>query len=155
MGQIQCAKISLCLPWNHIFLKILTIGTIVPQSLLLSPEPKPFFHSQKPFEQKTEMTFDRRLANITGLVVRDSYCHHWSGSSVFIYTWASNCLNQRKCDELSCLPFNCQIYHWTNPMRNLHSNFCNIRGYHEEGEAWHWVCWKLCGGQYTWKAEAV
>ena len=51
-------------------------GTIAPHSLQLprqkktvSPHP-----SQKSLEQRKEMTFDRRLPNITDLVLRGLYC---------------------------------------------------------------------------------
>jgi len=48
---------------------------IVPQSLHFPMQPKPFpLHRQKYFEQTTEVTFNPRLANITGLIVRSLFC---------------------------------------------------------------------------------
>jgi len=57
------------------FFNALAWGEIVPQSLHLPLQPKPFPPpSQKSFEQRKEMTFDRRLANIAAPVIRGLYC---------------------------------------------------------------------------------
>jgi len=60
--QIQGAKLPLCLSWNQDTYVVANL----PQSLHLPTPPKPFPQpSQKILGQRTEMTLDRRLANIT------------------------------------------------------------------------------------------
>jgi len=65
----MCAKVPQCLSSNQGFLTFLLGRYTFLSSRSYFPHP-----SQKSFEQSKEMTFDRRLANITALVVRRSYC---------------------------------------------------------------------------------
>jgi len=57
------------------FLNTLTCGQLCPSPYTFLSRQSHFPHpSQKSFEQRKEITFDRRLANITAPVVRGLYC---------------------------------------------------------------------------------
>jgi len=54
-----------------------------------------------------------------------------------------------------------KLHLWTIRSRHLHSNFCDIRGYHGKALLWEHLCGRglalsllqapLCGNRYTWK----
>jgi len=75
-GQIECAKVPNCLSWNQgFFITHLFGGQLFPipytflarQSYFRQP-------NQKSFEQKNEVTFYGRLANVRASVVRGLHC---------------------------------------------------------------------------------
>ena len=75
LGQIQCAKVPQSLSWNQGFFDTLAWGAIVPHFLHLPRQTNHFRHpSHKPVEQRKEMTFSGRLANVRATVVRSSCC---------------------------------------------------------------------------------
>jgi len=65
LGQMQCAKVPRCLSWNQGFLTHLLGELWRPSPHTSLSRQSRFPHlSQKSLEQRKEMTFDRRLANI-------------------------------------------------------------------------------------------
>ena len=75
LGQIQCAKVPQSLSWNQGVFDTLTWGAIVPHFLHLPRQTNHFRHpSHKPVEQRKEMTFGGRLANVRATVVCSLCC---------------------------------------------------------------------------------
>jgi len=80
LDKIQCVKVPPTFVLKSVFfVNTLTWGATAPQALHLPHQTKPFPPSQSKalsLEQRKEMTFNRRLANITDRVLafRGLYC---------------------------------------------------------------------------------
>jgi len=78
MGETQCVEVPQGFYWNLFFLKTHLLGEQLRRSSYTFLSRQGYFPhpSQKSSEQRKEMTFDRRLANVTDpvLAFRGLYC---------------------------------------------------------------------------------